>query len=497
MDADRRNTFNKMFSPESLAIIGISRTSVGLGGQFFLNNLQRAGFPGRIYLIHPTAREICGLRAYENISALPEAVDIIIVCVPAPSVPSVLEECGRKGVRNVHILSSGFKELGTPEGIRLEEELLQQAQKGRLNVIGPNCMGPYVPASRLMLWGQIPAGPGSFAFLSQSGTLTQRMSEHAHFKGMGISKAVSFGNATAMDSSDYLEYLAEDEDTRVVGFYLESVQDGRRFLDLARRINPRKPLVLWKGGETSSGAGAVASHTGTLSGDGIIWESGLKQAGVTRARSLEEVAGAAMAFLRLPPPKGRRLFLLGGGGGNSVYYADICTRLGLQIPPLTGETREKVTALVPAVGSFARNPVDAWRAFHDADFMGKILDPVLEDPDLDMIILDRLVPRLTYATQDVKDSIPAAIDYLRKNRSRKPLAVVVDGSGEDPFLATEAALTRQRFCQAGIPAYPSLPLAAQALAHLAAYYEKRKALSPGPPAIGLSPPPANHVRFRA
>jgi acyl-CoA synthetase (NDP forming) len=304
------------------------------------------------------------------------------------------------------------------------------------------------------------------------------MTEHAHFKGLGISKAVSFGNAAVLDSSDYLEYLAEDKDTRVVGFYLESVQDGRRFLELARRINPRKPLVLWKGGETPSGAGAVASHTGTLSGEGRIWESGLKQAGVTRVGSLEEVAGATMAFLKLPPPKGRRLFLLGGGGGNSVYYADICTRLGLQILPLTGETREKVNALVPAVGSFARNPVDAWRAFHDADFMGKILDPVFEDPDLDMIILDRLVPPLTYATPDEKHSIPAAIDYLRKNLDRKPLAVVVDGSGEDPFLATEAALTRQRFCQAGIPAYPSLLLAAQALAHVAAYYQKKDPLPP-------------------
>ena len=158
---------------------------------------------------------------------------------------------------------------------------------------------------------------------------------------------------------------------------------------------------------------------------------------------------------------------------------------GFEILPLTGATREKVTALVPAVGSFARNPVDAWRAFHDTDFLGQILDPVFEDPDLDLIILDRLIPRMTYATPEVKDSTPAVIDYLRKNRSRKPLAVVVDGGGEDPFLATEAALTRQRFCRAGIPAYPSLPLAAQALAHLAAYYEKREAVSPGPPAIRL------------
>jgi len=472
MEAERRRIFGKIFFPKSLAIVGISRTYSGLGGQFFLKNLQRAGYPGRIYLIHPTAREINGLPVYPNLAALPEAVDLAIVCVPAKLIPSVLEECRRKGIHNLHILTSGFKELGTLEGSHLEREIQRVALKGKLNIIGPNCMGPYVPASRLMLWGQIPANPGFLAFLSQSGTLTQRVTEHAHFTGMGLSKAVSFGNAAVLDSTDYLEYLAEDPETKVIGLYLESVRDGRRFLNLARRINAEKPLVLWKGGETPSGAGAVASHTGTLAGEDKIWENGLRQAGITRARSLEEVVGTAMAFLYLPPAKGRRLFILGGGGGNSVYYADICIRTGLQVPPLMGETREKLTALVPAVGSFARNPVDAWRAFHDPDFMRRILDVVFEDPDLDLVIVDRLIPRMTYATEE-KDRTPAVIEYLKRNRLRKPLVVIVDGSGEDTFLATEAAKMRQRFCQAGIPAYPSLPHAAQALAHLAAYYKKK------------------------
>jgi acyl-CoA synthetase (NDP forming) len=324
-----------------------------------------------------------------------------------------------------------------------------------------------------MLWGQIPAESGSLAFLSQSGTLTQRMSEHAHFMGMGISKAVSFGNAAVLDSTDYIDYLADDAETKVIGLYLESVRDGQRFLDLARRINQTKPLVLWKGGVTPSGAGAVASHTGTLSGEDRIWENGLRQAGITRVRSLEEIAGTAMAFLTLPPPRGRRLFILGGGGGNSVYYADICIRVGLQVPPLKGETRDKITALLPAVGSFARNPVDAWKSFYDPDFMGQILEVVFEDPDLDMIILDRLIPRMTYATLENQDATQAAIVYLQKNRSRKPLVAVIDGGGEDPYLAGEAARLRQRYCQAGIPAYPSLPLAARALAHLEAYFEKK------------------------
>ncbi len=399
-------------------------------------------------------------------------MDLAFICVPAQFVPAVLEECSRKGVRNIHILSSGFKELGTPEGIQLEEEIRRVSIENGLKVIGPNCMGPYVPQSRLMPWGQIPGTAGSLAFLSQSGTLTQRISEHGHFTGMGISKAVSFGNAAVLDSTDYLEYLAEDDDTRVIGLYLESVRDGRRFLEVARRVNQKKPLVLWKGGETASGAGAVASHTGAMAGEDRVWESGLKQAGITRVRSLEEVVGTAMAFLYLPPPRGRRLFILGGGGGNSVYYADICMRVGLQVPPLTGGTKEKISALVPSVGSFARNPVDAWRAFHDPDYMKQILEVVSHDPGLDMIILDRLIPRMTYATPEEKDTSQAAIDCLQENRGRKPLVAVVDGAGEDPHLAAEAARLRQRYCQAGIPAYASLPLAARALARLTAYYQR-------------------------
>jgi len=473
MGPEEREIFERMFHPRSIAIVGISRTYTGLGGQFFLKNLRRAEFPGKIYLINPTAGEISGIKAYPSLSALPEAVDLAIVCVPAQFVPSVLEECAGKGVRGIHILSSGFKELGSPEGIRLEEEIRRVSAQGGLKVIGPNCMGPYVPQSGLMLWGQIPAVSGSMAFLSQSGTLTQRMTEHAHFTGMGISKAVSFGNAAVLDSADYLEYLEGDEETRVIGLYLESVRDGRRFLEVARRVNQKKPMVLWKGGETASGAGAVASHTGTLAGEDRIWENGLRQAGIARVRSLEEVVGTAMALSYLPPPKGRRLFILGGGGGNSVYYADICIRVGLQVPTLTGETRDEISALVPAVGSFARNPVDAWKAFHNPGYMSQILEIVFQEPDLDMIILDRLIPRMTYASAEDKETSQMAIDYLQKNHHRKPLVAVVDGAGEDPSLAGEAAQLRQRYCRAGIPAYASLPLAAQALARTAAYYERK------------------------
>jgi acyl-CoA synthetase (NDP forming) len=471
MDKESRAVFDRMFAPQSLAIVGISKSEAGIG-RFFLANLERAGYRGRIFLVNRDAGEIMGRPVYPDIAALPEAVDLAILCVPARFVLSLLEECRGKGIRNVHLFTSGFKELGTPEGRELENKVREEALRGRLNLMGPNCMGSYVPASGLMLFGQIPGTPGGLAFLSQSGSLTQRMTEHAHFLGFGLSKAVSFGNATVLDSTEYLEYLEEDNDTKAVGFYLESVKDGRRFLEVAERVNRRKPLVVWKGGKTSIGARAAASHTGTLAGEDRVWEHALRQIGVARADSLEEVAATALAFLRLPPPRGRRLFILGGGGGNSVFYADICLELGLEIPPLTGNTRERISALVPAVGSFALNPVDAWQSFHDPDLLARMLDLVFDDPAYDMIILDRLIHRRVYATPENPKNIPLSLDYLKRNRGRKPLVAVVDGFGDDLILASEAIQLRRLFNEAGIPAYPSLPLAARALAHLVHYYEK-------------------------
>jgi acyl-CoA synthetase (NDP forming) len=469
MNEEQRKIFPRIFSPRNLAIVGVSQTYSGVGGEFFLRNLQRAGYSRRIYLINQTQLNIKGLSAFPNISSLPEVVDLAIICVPAQSVPHVLEECGDKGIQNIHILSSGFKELGTPEGIRLEGEVRHVAERYRLNIIGPNCLGPYAPASRLMPWGQM---PGSLAFLSQSGTLAQRMSEHAHFMGIGLSKAVSFGNATVLDSTDFLEYLAEDEETKVIGLYLESVQDGRRFLEIARRLNRSKPLIIWKGGETPSVAGVAVSHTGPLSREGQIWDGAMRQAGITRVQSLEEIAGTAMAFLTFPPVRGRRIFILGGGGGNNVYNADICERLGLQVPALKGESREKLEALIPGMGSSASNPFYASTAFHDTLLMAKILDLAFKDPALDLIIVNHPIYRLACTQAEKRGISEAVIDYLRKNRFRKPLVTVLDSSGEDPLLASEATSLRQRLCQAGIPAYASVPLAAQALASLAAYSER-------------------------
>ena len=244
MDAELRKSLDRFFSPKSLAIVGVSGLYSGNAGEFLLRNLLRANFPGRIYLVDPVAQEMTGLRIYPKISNLPEAIDLAIICVPADFVSSALAEFAQNAIRNIHILTSGFKELATSHGLSLEKEIQNEISKGQLNVIGPNCIGPYVPASPLMLWGQIPASPGALAFLSQDDYLSARMTKYAHFMGCGISKALSFGSPALLDSTDFLEYLAEDGETKVIGMYLEGVRDGRRFLQVANRVNRIKPLVI-------------------------------------------------------------------------------------------------------------------------------------------------------------------------------------------------------------------------------------------------------------
>lgn len=470
MHSDQRNCLARLFSPESLALAGFSNDYGGIDGRFFLTNLHRADFPGRLYLVDPNAREINGMRTYPKLTALPEMVDLAIICTPASGALSALSECAQREISNVHLIIYDSEKFRRPEAVRLEREILRESSKGGLNVIGPNCLGPYAPKSRLIPWGQIPADSGRFAFISQSDDLAERMTQHAHFTGFGISKAVSIGKGTVLDSTEYLEYLAEDEETHAIGVYVDGVREAKRFLQIARVANQRKPLFIWKAGEATFEAGEIDSDP-NVSRQNRIWENGIRQSGVTRVRSLEEMAGTAAAFLNLPPPKGRRVFILGGGGGNSVHYADVCLRLGLQIPPLKGETLRKITSLIPAVGSFARNPVDAWRAFHEQELMEKILETAFSDQDLDMIILERLIPRPTFGSPVNKDTTEAAIDYLAKNRQRKPAIVVVDGSGEDPILAEKAARIRGLFRRARIPAYSSISDAANVLAHFVKYRE--------------------------
>lgn len=461
------------FNPTSIAVVGVSRKSDSFGGGMFLRRYRDAGFSGTLYPIHPEADEINGLRAYPNLSSLPEVPELVILAVKAEWAPSVLEECARVGARHIHIFASGFSEIGTREGTELEERITAIARENGLLIIGPNCMGPYCPSSGLAAWGAVPGMPGPVGVISQSGAITQRLTEYLYSLGIGTEKAVSMGNAAVLEGSDYLEFMAEDERIQTIAMYLEGVGDGRRLLHLAREVGKRKPVVIWKGGESDVGARTVASHTGSMAGERRLWDALFRQAGAVQARSMNDWADAILALSLLPAPRGKGVFLIGGGGGSSVSNGDICVHHGLEVPRLSEPTMQRLRESVPVAGSIAGNPLDAWRVFDDPEYLLEILELAYADPNISMVIVDRLIPRAAFHMTGDASLTQEVVDFV--TQSQKPTVFTVDGDGGDVELSAKGTALRAELCQAGIPAYPSLRRAAWALARLHAYHVHRAA----------------------
>ena len=468
-----RDELKTFFAPRSIAIVGVTRTEYVFGGISFLLKLQEAEFPGRLYPINPEADEIRGIKAYPSLSSLPEVPDLVMVCIAAPHVPALLEECGRIGARHIHILTSGFNELGTEKGRLLEERIASIAREKGLLIIGPNCMGAYSPAAGLTAWGAIPGARGPLGVISQSGSITQRLTEYAFSLGIGTDKAVSVGNGTVIGSLDFLEFMGQDDGIRVIAMYIEGMQDGEKFFQLSGEISKRKPIVVWKGGESEAGARTAASHTGGMAGEGRIWEAAFRQTGVTQVRSLEEWIDAVLAFAFLPAPQGRGVFIIGVGGGNSVVYTDTCVREGLSVPAPTEATMEKLRQTVPAAGSIAGNPLDDWRTVVDPSYFGSVLELVYGDPSTAMVIVDRLIPRKTFHLPKMPDPTPETVAQVRNKGHRKPTVFTVDAGGGDPELAAQGAALQAALSKAKLPAYPSVQRAARALMHLYRYHAWR------------------------
>jgi len=468
-----RDELKTFFAPRSIAIVGVARTEYVFGGISFLLKLQEAGFPGRLYPIHPEADEIRGIKAYPSLSSLPEVPDLVMVCIAAPHVPALLEECGRIGARHIHILTSGFNELGTEKGRLLEERIASIAKEDGLLIIGPNCMGAYSPAAGLTAWGAIPGARGPLGVISQSGSITQRLTEYAFSLGLGTDKAVSVGNGTVLGSLDFLEFMGQDDGIRVIAMYIEGMRDGERFFQLSGEISKRKPIVVWKGGESEAGARTAASHTGGMAGEGRIWEAAFRQTGVTQVRSLEEWIDAVLAFAFLPAPQGQGVFIIGVGGGNSVVYTDTCVREGLSVPPPTEATMEKLRQTVPAAGSIAGNPLDDWRTLVDPTYFGSILELVYGDPSTAMVLVDRIIPRKAFHMPKMPDPTLETIAQVRNKGHRKPTVFTVDAGGGDPELAAQGAALQAALSKEKLPAYPSVQRAARALMHLYRYHAWR------------------------
>lgn len=467
----------KFFNPHSIALIGVSRSGWRFGGLSFLRKYKEAGYAGRLYPINAKADEIIGIKAWPDLASLPEVPDLAMVAVAAARVPGVIADCARKGVRHVHLLTAGFGELGTEDGLALERQLAAVCKAHDVLLIGPNCMGPYRPAAHLTAWGAIPGKPGPLGLISQSGGMTQRLTEYAASLGLGVEKAVSVGNGTVLDALDFLEAFGRDPSIAVIGIYLESIADGRRMVELGRRIGTTKPIVVLKGGQTDAGARTAASHTGAMAGSPLLWQAAIRQANMIQVHSLDGWMDALMACAFVPHASAHGLFIISGGGGSSVIYGDACVRAGLKVPPLGAATMARLREITPAAGSIPGNPLDMWLTFSDPDYLAQLLELAEQDPAVSMILVDRLIARDAFHMADAPDPTPATIARLTDRKGRKPVVLVLDSEGGDPDLAAKGAATRAAFGNAGYAVFPSIARAAKTMARLCRYYHRRAVLS--------------------
>jgi acyl-CoA synthetase (NDP forming) len=463
--------------PRSVAVVGVARTQIGAYPGIF-RCVRNFGFTGKLYPIHPEADDIEGIKAYPSLRALPEPADLVIFSIPAERVPEALRDCIASGSKNIHIFTSGFKESGEEEGIRLQAEIEKIAVEGGLNIIGPNCMGLHVPAARLLTWTAASPISGPVAMVSQSGGNAQDFVNLANTRyQLYFSKVISYGNALTLDSTDYLAYLAQDAQTRIIAMYLEGVKDGRKLLRQITEINRVKPVVMIKGGLTESGARTVASHTGSMAGGEKIWKAFFRQTGAVPAETLEEMADVVSALHRLPPCQGRGVAILGTGGGIGVAAADSCAKAGLEMPALSTEAMRKLRAYIPPAGNMIRNPVDAHIVLMKLELMGPTLQLLAAEPYLNMFVISLHLDWI-YGLEEGKhiDRIGRFIaDAARQHTLGKPLVVVWRQYQPNAGIKEARLRLEKILLDGGVPVYEGLDRAVRALAKVSDYYAFQQA----------------------
>ncbi|MEW6381664.1 MAG: acetate--CoA ligase alpha subunit [bacterium] len=376
---------DKFFSPRSVAIVGASREQ-GKVGHEIVKNLLLGGFSGQVFPINPKASTILGKKVYAGIMDLPDGqVDLAVIVIPAQYVKEALIQCAQKGIKAAIVISAGFKEAGKDGALR-EKELLQTAHEYGIRILGPNCLGLINTSTSLNASFSSEMPPrGNIAFFSQSGALGTAILDWAVGQKIGFSKFISLGNKADLAESSILESLCQDHDSKVILGYLEGIEKGQEFLHKARQVSKVKPIVITKSGSTSAGTRAASSHTGSLTGSDVAFESAFKQTGVIRARTIEELFNYALAFAYQPLPKGPNLAIITNAGGPGILAADAAEKNNINLLFLAKETTDKLaTLLPPAAGVY--NPVDILGDAR-ADRYQKTLEVVLEDPKVHGVLV--------------------------------------------------------------------------------------------------------------
>ncbi|MGM0469505.1 MAG: CoA-binding protein [Promethearchaeati archaeon] len=476
---DLFSVIDDIFHSSSVAIYGVSRKG-GLGN-ILLQGFIDQEFPN-IFIINPTITEsnveIMGIPVYSDLESIGKPVDLAICSTHPKYVKDIITECGQYGVKAVVIFSAGFGEK-SEEGKKAEKELLRLARKYQMRLIGPNCMGFYCPETGLSFFPALPTESGPLGLISQSGSIANIMAFSCILKGIHFSKSISYGNGIDLGFNDFLEYLGNDANTNLIACYMEGVDDGRRFIELIRKI--RKPIIIWKVGITPAGSRAAQSHTGSLCGNNKMWDIVFEQYGVIRVYNLEEMISMIQTFINPMPVKNKKVAIISGPGGPAVSAADACEMNNLKLADLTRESKMKLREYIPEFGSSMSNPIDiSLQATFDPILEKNTYEIVGNDPNVDMMLiyLTMLTPRYEALIKlQEKISKPIAIvssidvnvsaDCFNKNIKRSFIHL---RAKKVPNIINELN-------QNGISVHPNEHLAAKALYNIHQFYKKSNRLN--------------------
>jgi len=410
-----------IFRPGSVAVVGASRTP-GKVGYILTKNMMGSGFGGEIYPINPGADEILGLKCYKSVLDVPDAIDLAVITIPSASVLQVANECGRKGVKALVVISAGFKETGH-DGAVLEQQLLEIGKQYNMRIQGPNCLGLINTETPINL--SFAAGmprKGRIGFISQSGALGTAILDWIIKENIGFHSFISLGNKADLDEVDFIEAMAEDDDIGVILLYLESIEKGRKFIDTSMRVVKKKPVMVLKGGTSSTGARAAGSHTGAFVGSFLAYQTAFNKAGVILAQNVEELFDCGVAFTEQPLPRDEGIAIITNAGGPGILATDLAERLGVKLASLSSDLQNRLRQNLPPA-SATGNPVDVLGDAR-AERYRFALNEVLADEHVNAAIVLLTPQAMTESLETAKNIVETKMAV-----ANKPILAVFMGGG--------------------------------------------------------------------
>jgi len=454
---------DRIFNPKSIAVIGASNKE-GSVGYAVMKNLTELGFTGRVYPVNIHRREILGFKAYENVEKLPEVVDLAIVVVPAKIVPEVVEQCGEAGILGIIIISAGFKEVG-PEGKALEDRILEIKDKYNLRILGPNCLGIIRPSIHLnaTFVKQMPS-PGRIAFISQSGALGAAILDLSIHENLGFSSFVSVGSMSDVDFGDLIDYFGTDPETKSILMYIEGITESRTFMSAARHFSRTKPIIVVKAGKFSESAKAAVSHTGSLTGEDMIYDAAFKRAGMVRVVEIADLFNAAEVLGMQPLPQGPRLAIVTNAGGPGIMTTDALILRGGKLAPLSQQTLNALNGVLPPHWSRG-NPIDILGDAKE-DRYETVIETCLDDENIDGLLI-------IYTPQAVADAseIAKSIVKIGENRGFNNKTILTSFMGYGEVEKANTILNKNH-----IPTYSTPEQAVKTFMYMYQYKRNRELL---------------------